>query len=203
MPFRIEKDVLDEIHSRHNESSLMWELKGVELRYAMEVLFRQIFADGAKNLKHRTRKALRPSFHPTALMLAGMMIECYAKAVLVDRQEYAKLPKLKTHNLKDAVVAAGYSPNERETAFLGRLSEFLRWAGRYPVPWKPEHMAVGDENGNVNIVGGSSPGEDLVVARRIADALERQLKEGSRVRRGTRLPSGRSSADPRRSQRRK
>jgi hypothetical protein len=202
MPFRVSKEVLDEVHSRHNESSLMWELKAVELRYSMEVLFRQIFADVAVKLQHRARKSLRPSMHPVALMLAGMMIECYAKAVLVERKKLKELSRLKNHNLREAVKIAGYSPTAEEAAFLGRLSEFVRWAGRYPVPWKPEHMALDDERGNRNIVGASFLGSDLVMARSIADALESQIQAAGRVRKGTRSPSSRSSADPRRKQRR-
>ena len=155
MAFRVAKDVLQEMHARHAESSRMWELKAAELRYSMEILFRQVFADTAVKLKHRRRKSLRVSLHSVALMLAAMMIEALAKAVLVERGQTAVVEKLKNHNLRNAVVAAGYSPDPADTAFLNRLSEFLRWAGRYPTPWKHEHMAVDDERGTRNIVSGS------------------------------------------------
>lgn len=202
MAFRVGGDVLQEWHSRHADSSLMWEQKAAELRYAMEILFRQIFADTAVQLKHRRRKSLRPSLHSVALMLAAMMIEALAKAVLVERRQTDVIAKLKDHNLRKALFAAGYSPGPAEISFLDRLSEFLRWAGRYPVPWKPEHMAVDDEYGGRNIVGGSHLGADLVQARIIADALEGQLRSADRVRTGMRLPSSRSSPDPRSKQRR-
>lgn len=202
MAFRVDKQVLQEMHSRHAESSRMWELKAAELRYGMEILFRQVFSDTAVQLKHRRRKSLRPSLHSVALMLAAMMIEALAKAVLVERKQTAVIGTLKDHNLRKAVVAAGYAPDPVEAALLNRLSEFLRWAGRYPVPWKPEHMAIDDERGGRNVIGGSLVGADLMKARTIADALERQLHTGSRVRTGMRLPSGQSSPDPRSRQRR-
>jgi hypothetical protein len=134
-------------------------------------------------------------------MLAGMMIETLAKAVLVERNQIVRISELKNHNLKELVVAAGYSPNPEEIVFLDRLSEFVRWAGRYPVPLKPTNLAVNDEQGRRQLVGGSLLGADVVLARTIADGLEGELQSGSRVRTGTRLPTARSSADPWRKQR--
>ena len=202
MSFRVAPEVLVELHNRHAKSPIMWELQGTTLRYTMEVLFRQAFADTAVRLKHRSRKSLRPSLHGPGLMLAGMMIETLAKAVLVERKQTALILKQKKHNLRAAVAATGYSPSQNEIALLDRLSEFLLWAGRYPVPWKPEYMAVNDELGARNLVGGSTLGDDLVLARWLADGLENLLHSGDRVRTGMRLPTGRSSPDPRGKQRR-
>jgi hypothetical protein len=193
MTLREAQEVLEEFHRRHGQSVTMWEYKAVMLRYSVEVLFRQVFADSAKDLRHRRRKSLRPSVHESALMLAGMMIETLAKAVLISRQQSGRIKAFTRHDLPKVVRAAGVELTAEENVFLGTLSEFVKWAGRYPVSWTTNAMAVDDEHGHRNMVGGSQPHQDLQRVRALADKLE-CLLPGTRVRTGMRLPSGAASA---------
>jgi hypothetical protein len=201
--FRISPDLLDELHRRSASSTLAWELQAVTLRYAVEVLFRQVRADLAGGLRHRTRKSVRPSLHGPALMLAGMMLEALAKAILIERGKSITDHSLQRHELVTIVAATGYSPNADDTDLLRRLSAFLRWAGRYPAPKKSTEMAVETSDGGRHLAGGSVVGADLVAVRRLADELESLLPGGRRLRLGMWLPTGRATAGRTRSKARK
>jgi hypothetical protein len=195
-----EREVIDEFFRRHSTSRLMWELHAVTLRYAMETLFQQVFADTAVALHHRTRKSLRPSLHGPALMLAGMMLEAAAKAVLTARGTALKpdgTPISKDHDLVALADSIGLSSSGDDRFFLKRMSEFVRWAGRYPAPTKASRMAVTTPGGHLEIVGGSSIGDDLRRARQLADKME-ALLPGARLRIGMRLPSGNARVSRRR-----
>ena len=195
MAFRVAQDVVDEFYRRHSTSATLWELHATTLRYSVEILFRQAFADTAFPVRHRKRKTLRPSPHGPALMLAGMMIEDLAKAVLVSRSKTLLSKALLSHDLGKIVSATGYSASSDEQDLLKRLSAFVRWAGRYPAPRKPTEMTVETSDGGRQLVGGSLLGADLRGIRQIADKLEVMLP-GERVRRGMRLPTGNAKADP-------
>lgn len=195
-------EVMKEFFRRHSTSPCMWELHAVTLRYGMEVLFRQTFADAAVHLRHRKRRSLRPSLHGPGLMLAGMMLEAAAKAVLVARGTALTAKTFRNHDLLAIVSATGYLPTSDERHFLVRMSEFVRWAGRYPAPTKPERMGVKTPRGDLGMVGGSLLGADLRRARQIADRLE-GLLPSTPMRRRMRLPSSSATADPWRTRRRK
>lgn len=195
MVFRVAQDIVEEFHRRHSTSYRMWEYHAATLRYAAEVLFRQAFADTAVRLQHRRRKALRPLLDGPGYMLAGMMVEAAAKAVLVSRSAHLSSRDLRRHDLVKIVKATGYVPAPVERDLLRRLTAFVRWAGRYPVPLKPDEMAVNSADGGRHLVGGGVLGSDLRGARQIADKLEAMLP-GDRIRRGMRLPSGAATVNP-------
>jgi hypothetical protein len=195
-------DIMEEFFRRHSASMQMWELRAVTLRYGMEVLFSQTFADVAVGFRHRRRKSLRPSLHEPGLMLAGMMLETLAKAVLVSRGGPLTSRSYRNHDLQVVVEAAGCSLSREERHFLKRMSEFVRWAGRYPAPTTPRGMAVRKDDGELEMIGWSALGTDLSHARRIADRLE-NLLPGERLRSGMRLPSGHAKPSRRRRSRRK
>lgn len=201
--FRVSQAMITEMYRRNRGSVAFWEFHYVTLRYATETLFRQCFADVAVHLHHRTRSSLRPNLLSPAMMLTGMMLEAIAKAVLIGKSGPTILKTHGNHKLRKLVKSTGLALNANEEHTLDVLTHFVRWAGRYPAPWKAEEMTVTDAQGNRNFVGGVMLGSDLVVARRISDRLELLLPVRPRIRIGTRLPSGHASADPRHTQRRK
>jgi hypothetical protein len=199
--FRVDQDIVDELHRRHSSDVRVWKYYATTLRYAAEVLFRQVFADTAHRLRHRRRATLRPSVHAPALMIAGMMIEVLAKAVLLSARKPIKTAAASRHNLAAIVRATGCGLSVADRALLTRLSGFVRWAGRYPAPWKAGEMAVDDEHGNRNLLGGFC-GADVTGVRRLADRLEAMLP-GTAPSKGLRLPSGSATPDPWRTRRRR
>lgn len=97
-------DVL-EVYSFRSASVLAWELTSVQLRFAMEVLFRRTKKDFKfikKNPNSRTRFT---SLHPVYLMLAGFMMEALLKAILLKQKK--DLTNYKNHNLLNMANVSG------------------------------------------------------------------------------------------------
>jgi hypothetical protein len=130
-----------------------------------------------------------------------MMIEVLAKAVLLSAAKPINTPAATGHDLVRMVKATGCDLTSAESALLTRLSGFVRWAGRYPAPWKAREMAVDDERGNRNLLGGFS-GAEVIGVRQLADRLEAMLP-GTAPSNGLRLPSGSARPDPWRTRRRR
>ncbi len=67
---------------------------------------------------------------PVFMMLCGMSLELIYKAISV-----AKGDQVKTHHkLIDLAQAAGIKIDNQAKAYLKELTEFIIWAGKYPVP---------------------------------------------------------------------
>ncbi len=182
---RIPKASWDIQHKRVSELHITWQLSAASLRYASEVLFAQLERDLARPRGNGTFKSYRPSLNPTGLMLAGLMIENLAKAALVSRG--SPLDKkgaisLKSHKLLDLVEGLGVKLSEEEALLLERLTEFITWAGKYPVP-------LVSEKGYPRIFpdGGSAPlaisylERDWLATKKIAAKIQR-LIPGKRPR---------------------
>lgn len=175
----------------------MWELQAATLRYSMEVIFRQVNTDIADifGWRKKTRTSDRPSLHSVGLMLAGMTLECLSKAVrygdpniILDK---AQEKGFREHNLLVMLTAVGYSTSPEEIGLVNRLSQHIRWQGRYPVPKKAMDMVAEDGEGTLVMVGFSRIPLDLTMVRKIADCLETLLPPGKRILTGMRLPRGR------------
>lgn len=166
-----------------------WQLRAVTLRYAAEVVLAQTLADVRSRFGLRQRrKAARPLLHAPAMMLAGMWIECLAKAVIVSKSRPLNHRDLQHHDLQRIVRFAGYRGTPEEADLLNHLSAFVRWAGRYPVPRKVSDMVFKTSVGGNQMVGGSYLDADFRIVRRVADRLEAMLPTAP-LSRGMRLPS--------------
>ncbi len=115
---------------------VVWRDTARELERATVILWNQWKRDVSK-LTHGASGSSLPVCltRPTAL-LAGLTIEGLLKAAIVDRGQPAPRTHKLTHLAREAQV--GLSKDEKD--LLVRLEAFVRWAGRYPVPLKPEHM---------------------------------------------------------------
>lgn len=81
------------------------------------------------------------------MFLAGLGIECLLKAIRILQFQAAGKPvtaknkrgslalakELKTHDLRGLAAAAGINLDAAEVTLLERLTDFVEWAGRYPV----------------------------------------------------------------------
>lgn len=68
------------------------------------------------------------------LMLCGMSLELLFKAIVVAKGER---PNTKTHDLRTLALNAGVAFTAKQQGQLDLLSQYIAWAGRYPVP-RPE-----------------------------------------------------------------
>ena len=80
-------------------------------------------------------------------MLAGMSIEALLKTNIITRipeeQRTSPLPKkIKTHDLLKLAAILDLELNEDERFCLKNLTDFIVWAGRYPVPANTEDYGI-------------------------------------------------------------
>jgi hypothetical protein len=97
--------------------------------------------------------------HGVALMLCGLAVENFAKAVIAVRlsdTERARvlaggrLPAvLKTHKLFRLIRTAGIRVSLADEAILARAADAVLWFGRYPIPLNPSDMSVQTTSGGV------------------------------------------------------
>ena len=122
---------------------------------SLERKFRVIFEERGRDASawlrhaHALRTAARPLWDRLsdlghiAMMLEGMAVEALAKAVRAT-QEPALVSDgrwtLQTHDLRSLVDDTGLTLNPDERSLLARLTGFVLWAGRYPIPLKSSDM---------------------------------------------------------------
>jgi len=80
-------------------------------------------------------------------MLLGYAIECALKGLwvkkgnqIVQSGQYVGVAKCRDHDLVQLSGAVCFSPTKTESDVLQRLSKFVKFAGRYPVPKRPDEM---------------------------------------------------------------
>jgi len=76
---------------------------------------------------------------PVYMFLAGASLESLVKAILIGRDMgYVKATQVKstlaTHNLRHLLNLARFDLTTDQEDLVDRLSEWIMWAGRYPVP---------------------------------------------------------------------
>jgi hypothetical protein len=87
--------------------------------------------------------------HPSELMLSGMAIECLLKALwvkqghnLVADGKYVPVPGAGAHDLVQLAGVLKLTLSDLETDLLRRLSHFIEYGGRYPVPKNAEKLRL-------------------------------------------------------------
>jgi hypothetical protein len=160
-----------------------WELKAAELEYAAEVLWNRQVSDFSLQL---STKSAPPAVIGVVLMLYGLAIETLAKAIIVatdsplDRNGRISF---NTHKLTELVRDTKIRMTPKDELFLNRLTEFVEWAGRYPVPLSFQKMQPFRwPDGSFGPAHGSMTGGDVEYARRVVQRLAKKLaKPNSRA----------------------
>jgi hypothetical protein len=82
-------------------------------------------------------------------MLSGMAMECLLKAVwvkqghnLVEDGKYVSIPGAGDHDLVQLAGAVGLTLSDLEKDVLRRLSHFIEYGGRYPIPKNAEQLRL-------------------------------------------------------------
>jgi len=85
--------------------------------------------------------------HPAELMLKGMAVECLFKALWVKRGhslvidgKYVSVPGAGDHDLVQLAGVLQLTLSDFEKDLLRRLSHFIEYGGRYPVPKNAEKL---------------------------------------------------------------
>ena len=80
---------------------------------------------------------------PVAIMLLGLGLENLTKGLMIHAspelvsRDRGIHQQLKSHKLEDLVAACADPSHVDERRALGIISQFVNWAGRYPIPTKP------------------------------------------------------------------
>ena len=121
-----------------------------------------------------------PSLVSVQAMLVGMSLESTLQGLwvkgsghsLTEDGEYRRPETVGSHDLVDWAVAASIKLSSDQRHLLKRLSSFVKWAGRYPIPLKIVHMKPYKEKDNDDFVI-----RDFILPRElaVAEALCRRL----------------------------
>ncbi|MDF0650733.1 MAG: hypothetical protein P0121_04575 [Nitrospira sp.] len=170
-----------------------WELKAAELEYAAEVLWLRQMNDFPLQL---SRAKAPPASISVALMLYGLAIENLLKAIIVATG--SPLDKngrisFKMHKLSELARSAGIRVAQKDEFFLNKLTEFVEWAGRYPVPLSFQKMQPFRwPDRTFGPAHGAMTGGDIEHARTIIQRLVRRLPKPA-IRVGLRRLATRST----------
>lgn len=138
----------------------LWWLTARRLMQAAEVLWRVHDADLSKLREGQVEahKLENLQLGLAWMLLTGLALENLVKAVLLKRKpELARpgrMPKWpgNGHDLPKLFDAAGVPLSASERGMLDRLTEFILWRGRYPVPHDVKRLEPRDE-----VPGGGTP----------------------------------------------
>ena len=117
-----------------------WRSVAADLLVASEALER-LCRQAATSDRRHVNQRLRGRVGKITLMLRGMAIECLLKSAwikrgnkLVVRGQFHAPIKGRSHHLPTLASAAKFPLSQDETFLTERLSHFIEYGGRYPVP---------------------------------------------------------------------
>jgi hypothetical protein len=125
--------------------------------------------------------------HPAELMLDGMAIECLFKALWVKRGhklaragEYVGVPGAGPHDLVQLAGVLELTLSDLEKDTLRRLSHFIEYGGRYPVPKDAEKLQLTrtPRGGRAAANTWATP-SDYLLFDAVVNRLDQLLDEGS------------------------
>ena len=137
--------ILAKIHfERAGNSADAWASVAENLCFAAQVLLEK--SDEAETLapdQEVTQLSNRARLGAIELMLKGMAMECLLKALwvkqgnlFVQAGDFEPVFGAGAHDLRQLAQAVSISTTPHESDLLGRLSHFIEYGGRYPIPKK-------------------------------------------------------------------
>jgi len=154
---------------------ILWEGKARQFKAAIEVLWSQLdnsWTDRAGNEQYVNR------YHEPCLFLMGVCLECFVKGILVNNnKELVSQDKidnsLANHDILEHLKNSEIKLTGNEQEFVKKVSEYVVWMGKYPIPKKSNTLLNpqfrGKENWNLNK---SDIEVFLSVYKKIEDALK-------------------------------
>ena len=163
------KHAADQLYNIYNEANIN------HLEKILEDIKNDEFINGHKTLEDEDLKEfLDMELITTYFLLMGFSIENLLKCLLIIKRKdeikpwNRKFPKfLKNHNLKDLATECGLMINNSENELLEKLSNYIKWMGRYPTPLIEENTyPIKGNNGTWISKGegyaGTKPQEEVI-----------------------------------------
>jgi len=123
VPARAKETSLDLEFSDMSENPGYWHNKATDLFTSAHVLWNAM--DINENLF--------VSCDSTYKMLMGMSFEALLKGLCIESKK-ATIDELISHDLVKLTKITGLSLNKKESKALMLLSDYVKWAGKYPIP---------------------------------------------------------------------
>ena len=176
-------DFLRWAHEGTGENPLTWQASAQNL------------LDAAAAVKARVlpmEGGLMHSLAAVQAMLLGMALECLFKGMYIKRHrvweeadrahalvrngQYVGVPGAGDHQLIPLADAAGVTLNQQERSVVARLTDFILFAGRYPIPVRVENMKPIRAAGGQTVARGYITTEQLEMAEELAARLMREVE---------------------------
>ena len=150
--------------------------------------------DAAMAVKAKVQPIGNGGMHSLACveaMLLGMALECLLKGLYIRRHRvwedpakehalvkdgtYVGVKGAGDHELLQLAVAAGVTVSQSEQSILIRLTDFIKYAGRYPVPLRMEGMKPVTMPGGRTVARRYLSGAELERAETLANRLMQEI----------------------------
>jgi hypothetical protein len=130
----VKPTLAEQQHERAGNFAPAWQMCGHELLFASRVLRDRIATAPQSEFAGMKLGAIE-------LMLRAMAVECLLKAIWVHRGnklsqggEYSPIPGTASHDLIQMADAVALRRKARERDLLRRLTHFVAYPARYPIP---------------------------------------------------------------------
>jgi hypothetical protein len=183
LPGDTRDDFLRWAHEGAGENPLTWQASARDLLDAATAVKASVL-DIGDGLMH--------SLAAVQAMLLGMALECLFKGMYIKRYrvweeadkahaivkngQYVGIPGVGDHQLPPMADAAGVTLSQGERAVVGRLTDFVLFAGRYPIPVKVENMKPIKRPGGQTVARGYIARQELETAEALANRLMREVE---------------------------
>ena len=170
------------VHDNTGENPLAWQASARDL------------LDAAKAVKGNTYDlgdGLMHSLTAVQAMLLGMALECLLKGMYIKRHrvwdepdkahaiarggKYVGVDGAGDHQLVQLAEAAAARVNDQERTTLARLTNFVLYAGRYPIPMRVQNMRPVKTRDGHTVAPDFISGGELAAAEALADRFMDEL----------------------------
>lgn len=139
---RSPKSFWDDQHRRLGEEPITWVNSADPLLYAFDLVSKEA------EIYIEDRDPKKIGLFKVATMLGSVAIENLLKGIIVQKKQEKREPLfdkkgkfcIDTHNLLELSEIAEVDLTPEENILLEKLEQFIRWAGRYPIPLRSEEM---------------------------------------------------------------
>lgn len=137
----MDRTLATKLHEGAGNLPRAWEAAAEDLLAAAQILKERHESFDRESLGPGDSMPPESGVKPVELMLRGMAIECMLKALwvkqgnaIVRAGKYLGVHGAGQHDLPQLASATGFQIDAVETDLLRRLSHFIQYGGRYPVP---------------------------------------------------------------------
>lgn len=176
-------DFLRWVHEGAGENPLVWQASARDLLDA---------ASAVKASVIQLDDGMMHTLAAVQAMLLGLALECLLKGMYIKRHrvweeadrahaivkngEYVGVPGAGEHELLQLADAAGVALNQQERSVVARLTDFVVFAGRYPVPVRVENMKPVKRPGGGTVARRYISRDELETAEALVNRLMREVE---------------------------